>query len=162
MNSHQKTKLSLLYLFYRKMVKKVNYNDIIERLQTSVFYFSYNISTIACNTTPTLFWESKLQVTAWAACDFLVTELLLKTQARVLRTSSVTKIKCWRGKQKIWTGLNQTKHFRGLEQGLHGKKRTETMINYFNVSNSTSFKSKLIFVSRNSYFLWLMVKWFRI
>ena len=97
-------------------------------------------------------------MTAWAGCDFLVTQLLLKTQARVLRTSSVTKIKCWRGKQKIWTGLNQTKHFPGLEQGLQGKKRTETMINYFNVSNSTSFKSKIIFFSRNSYFLWLMVK----
>ena len=98
---------------------------------------------IACNTTPTLF--SKLHVTAWVACDFLVTELLLKTQARVLRTSSVTKIKCWRGKQKIWLRFESAKHFPGFEQGLHGKKRTETMINYFNVSNSTSFKSKLIF-----------------
>ena len=42
-------------------------------MQTSVFYFSYNVLTVACNTKPTLLWESKLLSTlvtwAWEACD---------------------------------------------------------------------------------------------
>ena len=42
------------YLFYRKISK----NNDIWRSQTSVFYFSYKVSTAACNATPTLLWES--------------------------------------------------------------------------------------------------------
>ena len=45
-----------MYVFHRK---KVKYNDIY-RLQTLVFYFSYNISTVTCNVTQTLLRESKL------------------------------------------------------------------------------------------------------
>ena len=45
-----------MYVFHRK---KVKYNDI-QRLQTLVFYFSYNVSTVACNVTQTLLRESKL------------------------------------------------------------------------------------------------------
>ena len=49
MNSHQKTqeyiKVSLLYLFYRKISK----NNDIKRSQTSVFYFSHKVSMVACN-----------------------------------------------------------------------------------------------------------------
>ena len=55
MNSLQKTQeyikgKSPLFIFIEK---KVQYNDI-ERSQTAVFYFSYNVTTVACNATTTL------------------------------------------------------------------------------------------------------------
>ena len=54
MNSHQETQkyikgISLLYLFYKRKGK----NDI-EHSQTSVFYFSYNVSKVACKAKTTL------------------------------------------------------------------------------------------------------------
>ena len=43
---------------YYFIEEKVKYNDIY-RLQTLVFYFSYNVSTVTCNATPTLLRDSK-------------------------------------------------------------------------------------------------------
>ena len=42
--------------------------------------------------------------------------------------------------------------FPSFQQGLHGEKRPETMNNYFNVSNSTLFESKLVFIQSKSTF----------
>ena len=54
MNSHQKTLeynkgKSSLFILERK-----SKNNDTKRSQTSVFYFSYKVSTVVCNATPTL------------------------------------------------------------------------------------------------------------
>ena len=57
MNSHQKTQEYIKGkspLFYRK----IGTNNDIKRLQTSVVYFSYKVSTVVCNATQALLWES--------------------------------------------------------------------------------------------------------
>ena len=55
------------------VIEKKGENNDISRSQTAVFYFSYKVSTLACNATRTLLKESKfirntLATWAWDTC----------------------------------------------------------------------------------------------